>query len=117
MDFKVETTEVVVNAQVPVKVDVLEQVVTVIEVSKVEQGPPGPPGKDGTGSGGAAQRYEHVQSIAADTWTVNHNLGVRPHITIQSVGGVLMLAEVIHTSANQALVYFDQPQAGLATCS
>jgi hypothetical protein len=52
-----------------------------------------------------------------DVWVVNHNLGYRPSVNALSVGGVAMLAEVVHASANQALVYFDSPTSGLAVCS
>ena len=61
--------------------------------------------------------FEFMQSTAAALWTINHNLGFRPAVKALSVGGVEMLAEVIHTSTNQALVYFDAPTAGIATCS
>ena len=74
------------------------------------QGPSGPPGA----SGGT---YTHTQPVAAASWTVNHNLGFRPAVSPLSVGGREMVAEVIHASTNQALVYFDSPIAGMAVCS
>jgi hypothetical protein len=73
-------------------------------------GPAGPPGN------GEVQ-YTHTQAVASATWTVNHNLGYRPAVSVLSVGGALMLAEVIHISANQAQVFFDSPTAGQAACS
>lgn len=76
-----------------------------------KQGPPGPPGTAG-GMG-----YTHTQTVAATTWTVNHNLGRRPAISVLSPGGVEVLAEVLHASLNQVLVYFDQPYTGLVICS
>lgn len=93
-------------------------------------GPPGPPGPAGaTGSQGsgaqgpqgpqgpAGSYYEHTQSGTSDVWTVNHNLGFRPNVAALTPGGVAMLTEVIHSTVNQALIYFDQPRAGLAICS
>ncbi len=47
-----------------------------------------------------------------DTWIVNHNLNKRPNIDVYSVGGKEMLAEIIHTSLNQVIVYFDEPLSG-----
>lgn len=47
-----------------------------------------------------------------DTWVVNHNLNKRPNIDVYSIGGKEMLAEVIHVSLNQAVVYFDAPITG-----
>lgn len=79
-----------------------------------QQGPSGPPGS-GTGSGAAA--YEHSQPSAAATWTINHNLGYRPSIVPLSTGGAAIVGEILHVSVNQALVLFDTPRAGLATCS
>ena len=73
----------------------------------------GPPANGGAG----AASYLHTQSVASATWTVNHNLGYRPAVSVLSVGGMLMLAEVQHTSVNQAVVYFDQPTSGQAACS
>jgi hypothetical protein len=48
---------------------------------------------------------------------VNHNLGFRPAASILSVGGKEMWAEVIHTSVNQFIAYFDAPISGVAICS
>jgi hypothetical protein len=92
---------------------VAEQVVLQEILEVAEQGPPGPPGADGS-VGGA---YEHTQAVASDTWTVNHNLGYRPAASLLTVGGREMWAEVIHTSANQFIAYFDSPVTGVAICS
>ena len=80
------------------------------------QGPSGDKGDKGD-PGDGASTFEHIQAAADSTWTVNHNLGFRPSVTVLSTGGLEMLAEVLHTSLNQALVYFDTPMAGVAVCS
>lgn len=80
-------------------------------LTKVQQGPPGPPGTS------AAASHEHQQTTPAAAWTVNHNLGFKPAVTLLSVGGREMLGEVIHTSTNQFIAYFDAPLAGIAICS
>jgi hypothetical protein len=91
---------------------VLQEVVAeVVIVSESEQGPPGPPGI----SGGA--NFSHTQSVASDTWTVNHNLGFRPAVSTLSVGGREMWSEVVHASVNQFIAYFDAPVSGIAICS
>lgn len=83
------------------------------------QGLAGPQGDKGDKGerGDVATRYEHEQTVASDQWVVNHNLGYKPAITVVSVGGLLMLAEVLHMSLNQARVYFDSPVTGTAICS
>jgi Major tropism determinant N-terminal domain len=67
---------------------------------------------------GALSGSSYSQTYAAAlTWTVSHNLGFKPAVTVLSVGGVVVWADVLHISANQALVTFDQPTAGQAVCS
>lgn len=73
----------------------------------------GPPGSPGNGE----VAYTHTQASASALWTVNHNLGYRPSVNVLSVGGRLMVADVLHVSSNQVTVSFDQPTAGLAVCS
>lgn len=77
-------------------------------------GVPGPPGAAGP-PGGAG--YTHAQAMAAATWTVNHNLGRRPSIVVLTTGGVEVDAAVTHTSAMQAVIAFNAPQAGSAVCT
>jgi hypothetical protein len=76
----------------------------------VGQGPSGPPGP-------VASQFTHTQAVAADEWIVNHNLGFRPNVAVTTLGGVVVIAEVLHISINQARVYFDTVQTGLALCS
>lgn len=68
------------------------------------QGLPGP----------AATGFDFTQSVAASPWVINHNLGRRVDVEVFSVGGLRMLADVQHVSANQAQIIFSQPTAGYA---
>jgi hypothetical protein len=61
--------------------------------------------------------HEHQQPIASEVWTINHNLGFRPAVSVLSTGGMLMLAQVVHANLNQVLVYFDAPTSGQVVCS
>lgn len=81
-------------------------------VTKITVGKQGPPGAPGT----SPPRFTFVQSVANATWTVNHNLGYKPHVSVLSVGGLEMLAEVLHASDNQVLVLFDSPKLGSVLC-
>lgn len=70
----------------------------------------GPPGRDSS-AGGA--RFTHTQATAASTWTVNHNMGVRPAaVSVLSPGGVEVEATVTHISLNQLIITFAAPYAG-----
>lgn len=75
----------------------------------VGQGPAGP-------SGARAQRIRHDQTTPASPWVVNHNLGSQPLIEVFSAGGSKLLVQIVHTSANQALIYPDEPTTGFALC-
>lgn len=64
------------------------------------------------GSSGIA--YTHLQVAASALWTVNHNLGMRPAVTIIDVGGNEIEADVAHQSSTQLVIRFAIPVAGLA---
>lgn len=64
----------------------------------------------------AAIGYLHTQSDPAMTWTVNHNLGYKPAVELYTVGGMEFEAEVVHTSANQCIVYLVKDIAGFVRC-
>lgn len=76
-------------------------------------GNPGPQGPSGAGG----IYYRHDQSVASDTWTINHNLGTEPNISAFSVGGREMIGEILHSSINTTLIYFDSPITGYVICS
>ena len=58
-----------------------------------------------------------TQSSAASTWTVNHNLGQKPAVTLLTTGGAEFEAEILHLSDNQFQVYLATPTAGQARCT
>lgn len=78
------------------------------------QGPPGAQGIDGT----PGARYSHVQGSLASIWTVPHNLGFRPNVTITTTGGQeIWGGEILHLSSNTLTLTFDVPFAGYADCA
>lgn len=58
--------------------------------------------------------YVHSQTASSQTWTVNHNLGYIPNVSILSPGNVLVMAAITHTNINQFTVSFNGPQTGTA---
>jgi hypothetical protein len=93
-------------------VEVLSNVAQVVEV--VDQGPQGPVGP--AGPPGSVLEFRFTQAAPASSWTVNHNLGFLPTVTVYSVGGVEVEALVTHTSVNQSVISFSSPAAGSARC-
>jgi sorbitol-specific phosphotransferase system component IIA len=76
-------------------------------------GVPGPKGAPGDLDSIAQLLYEHTQTQEALQWTDNHNLGRRPAaVQITSLGRKEVGAEWVHTSENQIVVLFEQPQTG-----
>jgi hypothetical protein len=63
-----------------------------------------------------APRYRHNQVAAATTWTINHNLGTVPQVTLYSAGSVVMLGGLSHPTVNQTIVSFNTAQSGFAIC-
>ncbi len=73
------------------------------------RGAPGP-----TGPPGAVDDYVFTQGTPAATWTINHNLGRKPLVSLLTVGGMEMNADILHVSVNQVQVNFAQATAGSA---
>ena len=74
-------------------------------------GPQGPPGPAGVGAPFSTTFVDPL-----DTWVVNHNLGRPPvGVTVTSLGGIELLADVQNVSVNQTRVYFTVPTAGTFT--
>ncbi len=78
-------------------------------------GPKGERGVRGYSGAGETPIYERTCEASA-TWTVNHNLGRRPSVSLVTPGGAEFDAEVVHVSENQLVVYLAAPAAGCVRC-
>jgi hypothetical protein len=68
--------------------------------------------------GGGSSAFVHTQASASSLWTVPHNLGYRPSVSVTTVGGVEVLgSEVLHLSDNTLTLTFDDSFAGYARCN
>ena len=63
----------------------------------------------------------HTQSSSSNTWTVNHNMGKYPSVSIvecdptaNEVDGDLVIGEVTYNSINQLTIKFTAPISGVA---
>ncbi len=111
VDVVEQVVEVVEGESPNVTIEVTEQAVVVSEAVVGVQGPPGPIGPPGDGSD---KHYEHTQSTPSAVWTISHNLGKRPAVTVIDSGGNEWQTAVEHISANECVVRFSAPFSGAA---
>ena len=92
----------------------------VTEVARIElltegvQGPPGPPGPQGPSGGVGGSIYEHHQPIASMVWTVAHNLGRRPSVSVTDNLGQIITGDVRYIDSNIIQIIHSVPTVGHA---
>lgn len=57
----------------------------------------------------------YTQTIASDTWTIDHNMGKFPSITVIDSGGNKVIGEEEHVDNNQVILKFNGAFTGKAT--
>lgn len=83
-------------------------------------GPPGAPGAPGpAGPPGPpdAFRYTHVQAVPAAVWTIAHNLGGRPGVTVTDSTGRQVQPDIAYPDDNTVTVTASGAFAGRADLS
>jgi hypothetical protein len=60
------------------------------------------------------KKYTHVQSSAAATWTITHNLDKQPAVSVVDSTDNIIICEVEYTSLNQVELRFSDPYSGKA---
>jgi hypothetical protein len=63
---------------------------------------------------GPEETFVFTQSTASASWTINHNLGQFPSVTVVDNAGNTVIAGVKYTNSNQVVVTFANPFAGRA---
>jgi hypothetical protein len=66
--------------------------------------------------GALAPSYVHVQTIPNQTWTIIHNLGFNPNVSVV-IGGEEVLTDVSWPDVNTVIVGLDAPYLGSAYLS
>lgn len=94
--------EVIEGDAPDVQIEVVEQSVVISEAVVGLQGVSGD------------QHYHHVQSTPSATWTITHNLGKRPSVTVVDSGGNEWITSVEHLSENSLTIRFSAPFSGNA---
>ena len=74
------------------------------------QGPSGPRGVDGVGD----LHYLHTQMAASATWTITHNLGKYPAVTVIDSAGDQCEGAVVYVDTNTITLTFGAAFAGAA---
>ena len=64
--------------------------------------------------GGNQETYIFTQTPAMETWTIDHNLGKYPSVTLVDVNGETVEASVKYTNANQIICEFSPAMSGKA---
>ena len=94
--------EVVEGEGPDVTIEVVEQSVVISEAVVGLQGTSGD------------KHYQHVQSTPSATWSITHNLGKRPSVTVVDSGGNEWITAVEHISDNALVIRFTAPFSGNA---
>ena len=68
----------------------------------------------GGAGGGADAHYVHTQVALSAVWTVVHNLGKFPSVSVVDSGGTELLANVVYIDANNLTLTFGAPTSGKA---
>lgn len=76
-------------------------------------GPVGPQGPAGLDSG----HYRHVQPTPATLWSVQHDLGYRPAVSVQDSAGSVVYGDVEYLDANNLTITFTFAFSGFADVS
>ena len=106
--------------ETPGDVQVIELPVETIELLEIpEQGPAGPPGAAGAqgpqgipGLSGAS--YVHTQAVPDADWSIAHNLGRYPSVTVVDSASTVVFGNVEYISVNLVIVHFNGAFGGAA---
>lgn len=92
---------------------------TVVDVNAASVGPQGPAGPTGaTGATGASGGFfTFTQASPASTWTITHNLGYRPNISVVDSAGSQVEGETVWTSTSSLTITFSGAFSGVAYLS
>jgi hypothetical protein len=73
--------------------------------------PPPEPG------GGGIPNYVHHQTVPAATWTISHNLGWYPNVTVFDSAGATVEGDITQVNTNQMTILFSGAFTGVAYLS
>lgn len=68
----------------------------------------------GTFASAPTRRHVHSQDSPSSTWTINHELGGKPSVTVVDTGDNVVHGDVQYISSTQVICSFSAPFAGFA---
>jgi hypothetical protein len=84
-------------------------------------GPTGPTGPAGPGTTTAeivaATSYTHIQIAASTTWTINHDLGFYPNVTVFDSADTMVEGSILHSDNTSLTLTFSAAISGKAHLS
>jgi len=101
------------------QVDITKQINSVIVSTVGVQGPKGdtgPAGANGT-NGINGGNFTFEQQTSSALWSVTHNLGYRPAVTVQDYGKINLEGDLNHINANTLTITFSEAVSGYAYLS
>ena len=112
----------------------VQSVEEVHEVLGIASGPKGAPG-EGMPAGGDAgdalikgsdddydlewkeRQYTHEQAVPSDTWVIEHNMGIKPHVLIMNSAGERVYGWEEHPTVDKCILRWDAAFSGTAYLS
>lgn len=70
--------------------------------------------RTGAISSAATRRHTHTQGTVSSAWTINHNLGGFPSVSVVDSAKTVVFGEVQYVSSSQVVVTFSAPFSGYA---
>ena len=61
--------------------------------------------------------YDHMQGAASSSWSITHNLGFKPNVTVIDSAGNIVEGEIAYTNSNSLTVSFQSAFSGYAYLS
>lgn len=103
----------------PVKKNVIQIRQSVNSVTVASSGPQGPKGDAGAnGTNGVdGGHFTFEQQVPSSSWSITHNLGYRPAVTVQDYGKIVLEGELDHINANSLTITFSEAISGYAYLS
>lgn len=77
-------------------------------------GPQGPKGDPGPMGPPGDTHYMHIQSVASDTWVIDHNLGKYPSVSVVDSANDEVEGSVNHVDPMRVILVFSAPFSGKA---